>query len=75
MVRLKFEDFFGFPYAPDLVRSALNAAEEDIRSPGLSAVDCSHTRASAQGLNRESLSKQKSPVANDSVVSKDATVS
>ncbi|XP_017223034.1 casein kinase 1-like protein 2 isoform X1 [Daucus carota subsp. sativus] len=58
---------------PDLVRSALNAAEEDIRSPGLSAVDCSHTRASAQGLNRESLSKQKSPVANDSVVSKDAT--
>ncbi|KAK1377776.1 Non-specific serine/threonine protein kinase [Heracleum sosnowskyi] len=57
---------------PDLVRNALNAAE-DMRPPGLSAVDCSHTRASAQGLNRESLSKQKSPVANDSTVSKDAT--
>ncbi|KAL8102604.1 hypothetical protein AgCh_027211 [Apium graveolens] len=59
---------------PDVVRNALNAVE-DMRPPGLSAVDCSHTRASAQGLNRESLSKQKSHAANDSTVSRDATVS
>lgn len=52
-----------------------NAVEEDMRPTGLSAVDCSRTRASAQGLNRESLSKQKSPIANDSAMSKDATVS
>ncbi|KAL8102605.1 hypothetical protein AgCh_027211 [Apium graveolens] len=57
---------------PDVVRNALNAVE-DMRPPGLSAVDCSHTRASAQGLNRESLSKQKSHAANDSTVSRDAT--
>ncbi|KAK3025783.1 hypothetical protein RJ639_041939 [Escallonia herrerae] len=49
--------------------------EEEGRLAGLSSMDLSRRRSSGQVMNSGSLSKQKSPVANDSTMSKDAMLS
>lgn len=50
-------------------------AGEEVRQAGVSSIDPSNRRSSGQGINAGSLSKQKSPVGNDSTMSKDAMVS
>lgn len=50
-------------------------AGEEVRQAGVSPIDPSNRRSSGQGINAGSLSKQKSPVGNDSTMSKDAMVS
>ncbi|KAA8523267.1 hypothetical protein F0562_009690 [Nyssa sinensis] len=60
------------PVIPNADRQSV---EEEGRPVGLSSVDPSHRRISGQGINGGSISKQKSPLANDSTASRDVTLS
>lgn len=51
------------------------AGGEDGRPSGWSSTDPTRRRASVPALNVGSLSKQKSPVANDSTMNKDSMIS
>ncbi|CAK9177135.1 unnamed protein product [Ilex paraguariensis] len=60
---------------PAIPNADLQSGAEEGRPAGLSSADPSRRRSSGQAITAGSLSKQKSPVANDSTMSKEAMLS
>ncbi|XVE70624.1 hypothetical protein DITRI_Ditri10aG0086200 [Diplodiscus trichospermus] len=56
---------------PAIANADRHAAGEDVRAAGLSSMDSSRRRTSGPLMNSGNYAKQKSPVANDPVITKD----